>query len=228
MPARQLTMFDAMLHPTVTPQPVVTGKRARPKPATGRAAWPTPDWPEPWPTRHQAYLDHLRARNLAAKTVSEYGRDVEQCLAFLAGRNRLRALPDTADLTAWLAHLQQQGARGHTLERKRAALRSFFGWLRGTGQVATDPARRLLAPTTTDYHLPPTLSETEVQALLRAACDHVLNQAILSVLVHCGLRVGELVGLMLPLGPLATICASFFSAAERVFLMALRYCPRTC
>jgi site-specific recombinase XerD len=140
----------------------------------------------------------------APGTVEAYGRDVAAFVAW-AERGELWG-PDAIDrllLRRYLAYLATRGYARNTIARKAAALRRYFGWLRRSGSLSSDPARRLSAPAGED-RLPRVLSRTEVEAMLdtpvpRAAAvpDAVRRRddAVLELLYGSGLRVSELTGL---------------------------------
>jgi site-specific recombinase XerD len=140
----------------------------------------------------------------APGTVEAYGRDVAAFVAW-AERGDLHG-PDAIDrllLRRYLAYLATRGYARNTIARKAAALRRYFGWLRRSGALPSDPARRLSAPAGED-RLPRVLTRTEVEAMLdtpaaRAAAvpDAVRRRddAVLELLYGSGLRVSELTGL---------------------------------
>jgi integrase/recombinase XerC len=106
-------------------------------------------------------------------------------------------------LRRYLAYLATRRYAKRTLARKASALRRYFAWLKRSGLIDTDPARRLVAPSG-DGRLPRVLSGAEVNELLdgdRASLegdDHAIrlrDDAILELLYGSGLRVGELCGL---------------------------------
>lgn len=149
-----------------------------------------------WDQRLANFENWLRSRNLAKRTIQGYTTDVQQLLDFLDQEDRLGETIDTNDLIAFLAEQQKGGAKSRTLDRKRAAFKSFFGYLMRFKQIADDPSRRLGVPID-DYELPLTLTEDEVAGLLEAAQDHPRNLAILHLFVNCGLRISELCDLKL-------------------------------
>lgn len=163
---------------------------------TAREAPPSSPW-SAWLEDFQAWL---RSQNRAALTVRAYTTDLEQFFAYLEEQ----AIHDPAalepqHLVNWLAELQTEGAKGTTLDRKRTALKQFFRWLvKHKDYPYGDPSRVLAVPTQ-EYRLPPTLTPSEVAALLRAPDPSTpagcRDRAILGLLVGCGLRVSEVVHL---------------------------------
>jgi site-specific recombinase XerD len=144
-----------------------------------------------WDKRLGNFENWLRSINKAERTIQGYTTDVRQLLDFLEKEDRLDEAIATDDLIAFLAELQKAGSKSRTLDRKRAALKSFFGYLVHFKIIREDPSRMLGAPID-DYKLPPTLLEGEVKALLQAARGHPRDLAILHLFADCGLRVGEL------------------------------------
>jgi integrase/recombinase XerC len=141
---------------------------------------------------------------LSEPTVRAYVGDVA---AFAEWSERAgRSDPASVDrivLRRYLAYLATRRYARRTVARKAAALRRYFAWLRRTGVVATDPARRLTAPAG-EARLPRVLSNDEVENLLdrpparvsddeEAVCRR--DDAVLELLYGCGLRVAEVCGL---------------------------------
>jgi site-specific recombinase XerD len=138
--------------------------------------------------------------SLSANTVAAYGRDVADFVTW-AERARV-AGPGEVDhlvLRRYLAYLSTRRLARRSIARKAAALRRYFGWLRRTGAIGTDPSRRLAAPRG-EGRLPHVLKAGELEGLLgddRAGADPVdlRDRAVVELLYGSGLRVGELCGL---------------------------------
>ena len=159
-----------------------------------------------------AFRRHLSAeRNLSAHTVRAYCGDLANLFGHLerVGEGAIADI-DLIALRRWLAWQQAGGAERATLQRRAAAVRTFFAWAKRTGRVETDPAAGLRSPRT-DRRLPPTLEADHVRAALEqlaAAVDEAdeddrraaarRDLAIVEVLYAGGIRVSELCGLDLP------------------------------
>ena len=143
-----------------------------------------------------AFLLELRVeRGLSPLTIEAYRRDLAQ-FAEHAGGERWR--DDPGPLNAFVAHLQQHGAKGTTQARKSAAVRSFYGFALREGLATRDIPALVDAPRPGSY-LPDVLAPEDVERILDAppADDPVgiRDRAIIELLYGCGLRVSELVGL---------------------------------
>ncbi len=147
------------------------------------------------------YERHLRAeRGLTTATVVNYGPIVHHFLVhhFGDGPLHLEELQATDISTYVLAHAHSQGAKRAQL--MVTALRSFFRFLLREAKIPVDLAA--CVPTVADWRLstvPKYLSEEEIQRLLDA-CDRSTSTgrrdyAVLLLLVHLGLRAGEVVAL---------------------------------
>lgn len=151
-----------------------------------------------------SYLEHQRGAS--PHTIRNYRSDLEQFLNFLVetgmgGEDRDPDLTvvDRQVIRAYLGHLHTTGRSRATIERKFAALRSFFRFLVKRERLAADPSRSLRAPKR-EKRLPSVLTVTQANQLLDglAEAGDVLglrNLAILELLYGAGLRVGELVAL---------------------------------
>lgn len=158
-----------------------------------------------------AFRRHLSAeRNLSAHTVRAYCGDLANLFGHLerVGEGTLADI-DLIALRRWLAWQQAGGAERATLQRRAAAVRTFFAWAKRAGRVDADPAAGLRSPRT-DRRLPPTLDADHVRTALdqlSAAVDEAEDTvrqaaarrdlAILEVLYAGGIRVSELCGLNL-------------------------------
>jgi integrase/recombinase XerC len=140
---------------------------------------------------------------LSSNTVTAYAGDVRDFLAW-AERARLGGPGDIDHLVLrrYLAYLSTRRLARRSIARKAAALRRYFGWLRRTGAIPTDPSRRLSAPGG-QGRLPHVLKAEELDVLLDgerpaavpSAPADLRDRAVVELLYGSGLRVGELCGL---------------------------------
>ncbi len=144
-----------------------------------------------------SFLDHLWVEHgLSPNTVQAYGADLRQIVAVL----RLQAVSleeaGEADLLAYLAVSARQS--GRSTARRLSSLRRFFAYLVRERIRSDDPTLRLKNPRIS-RHLPKSLSERDVEALLNAPGNKTALAArdgvMLEVLYATGLRVSELVAL---------------------------------
>jgi integrase/recombinase XerC len=152
-----------------------------------------------------AFLAFLRLnRNASAHTVRAYESDLAQCVAHVSAALGVRddELPpsalDRTALRSFLAELHRQGQSRATAARKLAAARAFLRYLRREGVIGDDPGALVSTPKR-DIRMPAHLSESEMDALLSAACGETplgrRDRAILELFYASGLRLSELTGL---------------------------------
>jgi site-specific recombinase XerD len=139
--------------------------------------------------------------SVSDNTVLAYADDVRQFVTWAERAGLSGPLDvDRLILRRYLAFLATRRFARRSIARKAAALRRYFGWLRRTGAIPTDPSARLTAPRG-DARLPHVLREAELDTLLTppSADDPVglRDAAVLELLYGSGLRVGELCGLRL-------------------------------
>ena len=139
----------------------------------------------------------MPARNLAARTRTEYRHDLNDLIAFLeaAGITQLSEVGHR-DLEAYQAEMDRRGYKSSSRQRKTHAIKSFFGWLHHQGVTAENHASRLIPPSVTKKE-PRFLSETEYKALLRACSHNARDAAIIEVLLQTGMRLSEIARLTL-------------------------------
>ncbi len=146
-------------------------------------------------------------RRAAPNTVSAYHNDLTQFRDYLAasgpsGPNRgpldLEDV-DAGDVAGFVLYLRTRGYSQATIARKVAAVKSFFRYASEDGLVDTNPALALDSPQV--HRAPPQAARpADVEALLDAAGsretpDDLRNRAMITLLYHSGMRVGEVVGL---------------------------------
>lgn len=152
-----------------------------------------------WATALADFVAHLAGeRGLSPHTVAAYRRDVTD-LARWCGHFAIE--PDEVTLQVlrrFIGQRRRDGLARASVVRKRAALRTFFGWAKRRGMVPTDPAALLDAPRT-DRRLPKVLRTDQVAALIADAAGsdplELRDTAILELLYASGARVSELVDL---------------------------------
>ncbi len=136
---------------------------------------------------------------LAANTLAAYRRDLQGLAGWLRGTPDAHALvaASESDLRAYIA-ARHAGSRASSANRRLAVWRRFFRWALRERLSDADPTLKLLAARQ-PQRLPKSLSESQVDALLRAPdVDTPLglrDRAMLELMYASGLRVSELVGL---------------------------------
>lgn len=178
----------------------------------------------------ERFLQVLEAeRGFSVNTIFAYRNDLNQFLTFLGkdGDGGPRSLDDDEigqvsatpeekpqvqswdqltdqDLTSYLLFLRSRGYASSTIARKMAAIKSFFNFLVGEGQLRGDPGARMTAPRV-DKYTPRSISASEVERLLQQPVkeggsaarrpEAVRDRAMLETLYATGMRVSELVAL---------------------------------
>ena len=158
----------------------------------------------------QSWLAALKIeRRMAAKTVEAYARDLGQFASFLA--DHLGGAPSIADLAtlslsdfrAFLARRRSGGVESRTIARQLSSLRSFYRFAERSGRFRNAALSALRSPKL-PHAVPKPLTvsaATDVsdgrKLLADAAPPWVLarDQAVLTLLYACGLRISEALSL---------------------------------
>jgi site-specific recombinase XerD len=156
----------------------------------------------PLPPDIEAFVAELQRQDASPATVRNYAADLRAFARWFADSTgevfsaRAVTPTDLREYRGFLRTVEQKQAA--TINRRLAALRKFFVWAKGAGKIAelpTDQVRGVPpAPRT-----PKALGKREVDRLIREAERHgdKRNIAIVQLLRHTGLRVGELCNLRL-------------------------------
>lgn len=149
------------------------------------------------------FLNFLQVeKNASGNTIAAYRNDLAQFEKFIAsaGGSSLtwKAMPGET-IVRFVADLRERGYKDATVARKIAAVKSFFGFLLGEGEVESDPTEQLKSPQV-GKTLPRALTAQEVDELLeqpsrRNTPEARRDKAMLELLYATGLRVTELVSL---------------------------------
>ncbi|WP_018876448.1 MULTISPECIES: site-specific tyrosine recombinase XerD [unclassified Thioalkalivibrio] len=145
------------------------------------------------------FLDELWAvEGLSDHTLSAYRRDLEGLAHWLEPRGASLESARAADLLGYVSARMQAGARPKSITRALSSIRRFYRYLVHQGEREDDPSAGIESPRA-GRPLPDSLSEAQVEALLRAPdIDDAVglrDRAMLELMYATGLRVSELVGL---------------------------------
>jgi len=120
------------------------------------------------------FLEYLRAvRNSSPHTILNYGKDLEQFLAYLTPPgSKPPALTSVKHgvIREFVAHLHEQGLEKSSVARKLAALRSFFKYCVREGRLKENPARLVPTPKL-PKRIPSILSAEEMNGFLNQLSD---------------------------------------------------------
>ena len=152
--------------------------------------------------RLEEFRDHLALEAGSAKnTVESYGRDLRTLAEFLAGRGVTHAQDATRkQLREFVFELKELGLSAASIRRHVSAVRTYYRFLAGEGELTDDPSDRLETPRR-GRKLPDTLSAAECQRLVESpGHDEALgwrDRALLELAYGAGMRVSELCNLTL-------------------------------
>ena len=140
-------------------------------------------------------------QDAAANTQLAYGRDLLAFAAYLDHHNQTFATATRDHVEAYLVRCEGEGLAAATRARRLSAIRQLYRFAKEEGWRDDNPAIRITGPGAS-RHLPQTLSEAEVTAILDAARvfgrgtrDRIRNCTLVELLYATGMRVSELVEL---------------------------------
>ena len=141
----------------------------------------------------------LRVEGKADRTLVLYGQSITYFGQWLAQRGRPADLSslDRDTVLQWFDHLRSRGLTTGTIRTRWRGLRRFVNWLLAEGIVGTDP----LAGIVIDKPPPPVpILTDEYLAALVGACRGKRfadrrDEAVMRLLIDCGLRVSEVTGI---------------------------------
>jgi integrase/recombinase XerC len=151
-----------------------------------------------WLARFERYLG--TERRLSVHTLSAYGRDLG-ALRDWCDRNGIQdwAQLDHQHIRSFAARSHARGLQGRSIQRRLAALRTFFGFLLREGALQRNPALEIRAPKAV-RRLPHTLDVDQMGELLAHRPTgplQVRDLALMELFYSSGLRLAELTGLKL-------------------------------
>ncbi len=150
----------------------------------------------------ERYLDALRARAQAKRTLYCYGIDLDDFGRFMAARGRAALAAITLDDLHAYALYRQNGVGGFdsaiTLIRRLTVVRGLFRFHQRAGTIDRNPALDIQMPRK-PRHLPQCFTVEEVERLLTSMpresfVDH-RDVALFELLYATGMRISEALGL---------------------------------
>jgi integrase/recombinase XerC len=151
-----------------------------------------------WLARFARYLG--TERRLSIHTLSAYARELE-ALRDWCERNGVPDWPqlDHQHIRSFAARSHARGLGGRSIQRRLAALRTFFTFLLREGALQRNPALDIRAPKAV-RRLPHTLDVDQMAELLAHKPGNALevrDLALMELFYSSGLRLAELTGLTL-------------------------------
>lgn len=148
---------------------------------------------------HRSFARHLRAEGKAERTTVIYGQSVRFFSEWLEAQGRTPTLDnlDRAAIREWLAQLTDTRELS-TVRTRYKGLHRFCGWLVGEGELEVNPMAGLEAAVAKAKPVP-VLTDADLAALLKACATRDFrgrrDEALIRVLLDCGVRISEACGL---------------------------------
>ena len=140
-------------------------------------------------------------QDAARNTQLAYGRDLLAFTEWLSDQAHTLETASRDQVERYLIHCQSQGLAQATRARRLSAIRQLYRFAKEEGWRDDNPAVSITGPGAT-RHLPQTLSQSQVAAILTAASTHgktardrLRNTTLVELLYATGMRVSELVEL---------------------------------
>jgi integrase/recombinase XerC len=151
-----------------------------------------------WLERFERFM--ATERRLSVHTISAYRRDL-RALQDWCERNGVEQWDglDHQHVRRFAAQSHARGLQGRSIQRRLAALRTFFGFLLREGALKRNPALEVPSPKAS-RRLPQTLDVDQMARLLALKPDDALaarDLALMELLYSSGLRLAELTSLRL-------------------------------
>jgi integrase/recombinase XerC len=150
------------------------------------------------------FLEFLQfEKRSSAHTIKSYQTDLEQFQKYLLFQYDCNE-PETAKapmLRSWVVSLMEEGLNPSSINRKIAALRTFYGYLRKKKHIDSDPTK-ILSALKTRKKLPAFVEEKSMEMLFEEGVfsddfEGLRDRVIMELLYGSGIRLSELVELEL-------------------------------
>ena len=146
------------------------------------------------------FLTYLqKEKNYSALTLKAYKKDLFDFKTFLYEINSEINTATAKEIRLWIADLSEQNLSEKTINRKIAALKSFYKFLQKTGTIQQNPAIQI-SGLKVHRKVPVPFSTGEMQDLLEADFfpddyEGVRDYALINLLYTTGIRRAELINL---------------------------------
>jgi site-specific recombinase XerD len=146
-----------------------------------------------------SFSRHLRAEGRSPRTIVIYNQAIRFFSAWLEAQGRTATLDEftRAAIREWLAQLQETNEPTTVKTRYRGLFR-FAGWLVAEEELESNPLSGLKVGDPPSKPVP-VLSDAELEALIKTCAgkghDERRDEAMIRLLVDCGVRVSELCAL---------------------------------
>ncbi|PIB24871.1 site-specific tyrosine recombinase XerD [Amylibacter kogurei] len=148
------------------------------------------------------FLEAIRAeRDAADNTIQAYYRDLVDFEEFLTKKNQDFSNATRGDVEEYIVELDTRGMAETTRARHLSSIKQLYRFAFEEDWITDNPAMQIKGPKK-KKHLPDTMSEADVNAMLEAATitgrndfDKLRNTCLMQMLYATGMRVTELVSL---------------------------------
>ena len=147
------------------------------------------------------FRDYLHDQDKSANTIKSYLTDLRVFSAWFSAKNGEQMRPERLtpiDIIGYRHAMLEEGKKPSTINRCLISISNLCQWAQEDNRIPSNPAQNVRAVAEEPLG-PRALDRKEQLALMRAARKEgsIRDLAILTVLLHTGLRVGELCNLRL-------------------------------
>jgi integrase/recombinase XerC len=145
------------------------------------------------------FINALSGKNRSAATIRAYQTDIQQFIVFLHSISVSAGTPKDVlkvDILEYFSFLAKKNLTGVARARKLSALREYFRFLEGIGEIEKSPTNGVETPKR-EKNTRQVLRSDEYTKMLSLAGANPRDYAILQVFLQTGIRVSELANLRL-------------------------------
>lgn len=134
------------------------------------------------------FTNYMKARRMSEKTIKDYTSNITNMLKVI---NKSEDTITYNDLLNWLASISHLSSA--TVQQRIVSVRRYFDVLQRLGLIDNNPAASLESIKVNNKQKV-VLTDSEMRAMIDAA-KNIRDKAIISLLAHSAMRVGELINL---------------------------------
>ncbi len=146
------------------------------------------------------FLDYLQfEKRVSRHTVEAYSTDLRQLNAFLAEKQTTPELAERQVLREWVVDLAENKLSPATINRKIAAVKAYYKFLKRKNRIEKDPSL-LLKSLKKPGNIPEFVEEKGMELLFNVvgfeeSASGLRDQLVIEILYGTGMRLSELIGL---------------------------------